>query len=142
MLFKNFLRLASLLCILTFIVGCTSNASEKIDGRWVLDVQKTRDYTPPSEEEKSLLEQSKDLVERGVQNIMEDTELTFNTKDKTVSGKLFGVSISNKQYGIVNDSSENCTIVVINSKLTITPKGNSLTLQKENGDLYYFNKAQ
>lgn len=142
MAFKNFLQLASLLCIFAFIVGCTSNASEKIDGRWVLDVQKTRDYTPPAQEEKSLLEQSKELVERGVQNIMEDTELTFNTKDKTVSGKLFGVSISNKQYGIVNDSAESCTIVVINSKLTITPKGNALTLQRENGDMYYFNKAQ
>lgn len=140
---KKTLHLASLLCILALVIGCTQKASEKLEGRWVLDVQKTRNYTPTSStDEDSILERSKAIVERGVQNIIDGTELTFDTKAKTVSGKLFGVSISNKQYGIVEDSGEKCTILVLTDKLTIIPEGNTLTLQRENGDVYYFNKAQ
>ena len=124
------------------LIGCTSNASDKIDGRWVIDVQKSRNYPPPTENNDSIIEMGKNMVEKSVQSIMEDTELTFNTKEKTVSGKLFGLSISNKQYGIVQDSTDACTIVVITEKLTLTPKADTLTIQREDGGLYYFNKVK
>ena len=139
---KNILCLTSLLCVILFMAGCTSNASDKLEGRWVLDVKKTRNYTPPSQEEDSLIDLSKNLMERGVQSLLEDTELTFNTQKKTVSGKLFGVSITNKQYGIIEDSADKCTILVLTNTLIITPQKDALTMQRENGDTFYFNKVQ
>lgn len=138
---RNLLLMGCLILTLA-LVGCLSKASDDIEGRWVLDVQKTRDYTPPTEGNDSIIEKGKDMVEKGVQNILEDTELTFNTKEKTVSGKLFGLNISNKQYGIVEDTADKCTIVVVTEKLTLTPKEDKLTLQRENGDIYYFNRVK
>ena len=134
--FFSFLFCLVLLCPL-FLSACGSNTLEKINGRWLIDVEKTVAADPSMQGDDTITSMGRDMAKA----LLKGMELKFDVPKKTVSGKLVGISFSNETFGVVEDSSKSATILVLRTKYTFTVDNTVLRMTNEDGTVLVFNRA-
>ena len=119
---SRFLVCASLALVL---VACSpSSTLEQLNGTWDISLEKTVAKNPSLQGNSTL----DSLTNKVAVKLLEGLSLSFNVKDKLVSGRLIGLSFSNEQFGVVQDTNKSCTILLLREKLTFTVHGNELVM--------------
>ena len=120
-----------------FLAACSNSSLEKINGQWLIDVEKTIAADPALQGDGTFATMERDMTKA----VLRGMELAFDVPKKTVSGKLIGISFSNESFGVVSDSADAVTILVLRTKYTCSVVNNTLHLKNEDGGIVIFNRA-
>lgn len=134
------LRFVSCLVICLLLFACTESSSlNKLEGSWVANVDKTVEANPSLKGNSPGDAFTKTMTVA----LIEGMRLHFDIKNKTISGKLIGISFSGENFGVVEDDADKCVLLVLREKLSFIPDGDTLTLKTESDSMtLVFSKEQ
>ena len=119
------------------LVACSpSSTLEQLNGTWDISLEKTVAKNPSLQGNSTL----DSLTNKVAVKLLEGLSLSFNVKDKLVSGRLIGLSFSNEQFGVVQDTNKSCTILLLREKLTFTVQGNELVMDSGDKTLVFLRR--
>ena len=129
-----FSRILLCVCIGFLLAACSPTSTlEQLNGTWNISIDKTVAKNPTLQGNSTL----DSLTNKVAVTLLEGLTLSFNVKDKLVSGKLVGLSFSNEQFGVIQDTNKSCTILLLRESLTFTVSGNELLMTSDDKTLVF-----
>lgn len=131
--------LAALLFCLV-LVACTASPLSRLEGKWAISI----DDTVAMNENLQGNSTGDALAKAAVVTLLDGMSLDFDTANKTVSGRLVGLSFDRKNFGLVEEKGDSCTLLLMNSKITCTLRGNDKLEIRTEGEstILVFNKVK
>lgn len=113
------------LCLFLFACNVSSPLAG-IEGKWNISIDETIKANPSLQGNTTADSLSKTIAV----TLLDGMALSFDTKNKKVSGKFLGMELDNQTFGVVEEKEGSVTILVMTMQLKLTPKGDSLEVRR------------